>query len=133
VKKSQHNTNELKKTMLLAKEKYGYTAWHTAARFGHLKALETLWSFAKEEEINRVELLLSLSEEGEIAFYMAEQRNYQEILQKIWVWAEEEQLSSNELEKRLLLTKGKDGKITWHQSTRFFRLKAFWKWLIRWR
>jgi ankyrin repeat protein len=31
---AQPNTNELEKTLLLAKDKYGYTAWHSAARFG---------------------------------------------------------------------------------------------------
>jgi hypothetical protein len=50
---------------------------------------------------------------------MVEEKNYQEILEKMWCWVEEAELNPNELEKSLLLTKDKDGKITWHQATIF--------------
>jgi hypothetical protein len=35
--------NELKTKLLVAKDKYGYIAWHQVSGFGSLEALEELW------------------------------------------------------------------------------------------
>ena len=53
---AQLNRHELKKKLLLAKDKYGCTACHRAAEKGSLEALETIWSLAKEVELNPHEL-----------------------------------------------------------------------------
>ena len=86
--------NELKKKLLLAKDKNGCIVWHHAAYFGRLEALETLWCWAKEVKLKLDELLLFESEEGLTAFHMAAQQNHIEILQKLWVWAEKCQTNS---------------------------------------
>jgi len=65
------NLNELKNKLFLPKNKYGITAWHRAALEGSLEELETLWSWAKEVELNTDELLLSQTGEGYTAFLLA--------------------------------------------------------------
>ena len=101
--------------MLLAKDKNGCIAWHHAAIFGILEALETLWSLAKEVERNLDELLLDETEQGLTALHTAAQKNHTELLHTLWVWAEEWQLNKNELKKKLLLAKDKNGCISWQQ------------------
>ena len=49
----QMNSSELSNNLLPDKDKYGYMAWHLAAVLGSLKALELLWSWAKEAGLNR--------------------------------------------------------------------------------
>jgi hypothetical protein len=49
--------------------------------FGKLEALQTLWIWAKEVELNLNELLLATIEEGRTAFHMAAQGNHTEVLQ----------------------------------------------------
>jgi hypothetical protein len=44
--------NELKNKLLVVKDKYGYITWHQVARIGSFEALEELWSWAKEAELN---------------------------------------------------------------------------------
>jgi ankyrin repeat protein len=53
-KKNQTCLNELKNYLLLEKDKYGYIACHQAARFGSLKALETLWNWPKEAKLTQM-------------------------------------------------------------------------------
>jgi len=71
----------LKKKLFLAKDKYGYFAWHGAAQFGSLKALEMLWTLAKELELDTHELLLSQTREGYTAFQLAAQSNHVGIME----------------------------------------------------
>jgi hypothetical protein len=97
------NVNELKKQLLIAKDNYGYTAWHRAAQEGSLEALETLCSFAKEVELKPDELLLARDEGGVTALHMAAYGNHVGILKKLWVWTEESEMNVNELKKKLLL------------------------------
>jgi len=125
----QLNSNELKKKLLLDKEKNGNNVWHHAAYFGKLEALETLWILAKEVELNPDELLLAETEEGKTALHMAAQENYKEILKKLWVWTEEWQLNRNELKKKLLLANDTDGCSAWHYAAFFGKLdglKTLW-------
>jgi hypothetical protein len=44
----QMNPKEFKKKLLLAKDNYGYIAWHRAAVKGSLEALEALRVWVKE-------------------------------------------------------------------------------------
>ena len=87
--------NELKKKLLLAKDKNGCIVWHHAAYFGRLEALETLWCWAKKVELTPDEMLLAKTEQGETVFHIAAQQNHIEILQKLWVWAEESRIQMN--------------------------------------
>ena len=67
--------------MFLAKEKNGYIAWVLAALKSSVQALETLWSWVKEVEINPDELLLDQTEDGRTtAFQFAAQKNHVETL-----------------------------------------------------
>ena len=60
-----------KEKLLTERDDYGYNAWHRAARRGSLEALETLWSLAKEAELNTDELLLAQTRDRYTAFLLA--------------------------------------------------------------
>jgi hypothetical protein len=62
--------------------------WHGAALYGSLRALETLWSWAKEEELNRRIFLAQIGNKLTV-FQFAAEKNHVETIQKILVWAEE--------------------------------------------
>jgi hypothetical protein len=87
VKEEELQHNQLRHRLFVAKDKYGYTAWHRAAEGGSLEALELLWIWAKEVEVNQVELLLAESEDGKTAFSLAEEKNHEGILQALSDWA----------------------------------------------
>jgi len=54
--------------------------------------------------------LLAETENGLTALHLEAQENHtKKILQKLRVWAEEWQLNTNELKKKLLLAKDKEG------------------------
>jgi len=59
-----------------------------AAVGGSVDALETLWSWAKEVELNADELLQGRSELEINAFQLAAGDNHIETLKKLWVCAE---------------------------------------------
>jgi ankyrin repeat protein len=103
------NPNKLRKKLFLAKNNVGFTAWHIAAFFGRLGALDILWSFAKKAEINTDELLLAQCLDDVTAFHLAAHENHVEILNKLWGWAEETKLNSNELRKKMFLAKDTHG------------------------
>jgi ankyrin repeat protein len=115
-KEGQMNTNELKKILFLAKDNYGFIAWHYAAEEGSLQALETLWSWGKEVELNTDELLLARSGVGLTAFQLAAENNDVKTLHKLWSWAEEGQLNRNELKKKLILAKDQYGYTAWQRA-----------------
>ena len=50
----QLNPNELKNNLLVARDKYGFNACQRAAEQGRLEALETLWIWTTEAELNTV-------------------------------------------------------------------------------
>ena len=67
----QLKPEEIRKELLLSKNKNGNSAWHEAAESGPVEILEKLWNWAKElqlkpEEI-RNELLLSKTDFGNTA------------------------------------------------------------------
>ena len=119
------------KNLFLAKDKYECIAWHRAAEEGSLEALETLWSWAKEAELNPDELLLFPTCEGNTAFHWAAQKNHVETLKKMWVWAEELQLIRKELKKNLSLAKDKYKCIAWHRAAYGCSLETetLWSWV----
>jgi hypothetical protein len=54
----------LKNKLLLTKDNFGQMAWQQAALGDSLEALETLWSWAKELELNTDELLTAEDKHG---------------------------------------------------------------------
>jgi len=126
------NVNELKKKLLLAKGKYGQTAWHKVASEGNLESLETIWRVAKEVELTADELLLARNEEGETAMHLAAQGNHVRVLEKLWDWAEEDQINGNEITKKLFLAKDKYGKTAWQNAAakgNIESLETIWRWV----
>jgi hypothetical protein len=63
-------------------------AWQHAADQGSSEALETLWCWAKEAEMNTDELLLAQTGDGFTAFQLAARNNHIEALNRMWFWAE---------------------------------------------
>jgi len=102
--------------LLLGKDGDRYTAWHIAALFDGLMALETLRSLAEELELNLDEMLLAKTEGGQTAFHLAAQRKHTEILWELWVWVAKSQMNPSELRKTLLLAKNEDGYTAWHRA-----------------
>jgi len=45
--------HDLKNKLLIAKNQYGYTAWHREAAEESLEALEILWIWAEKPVLNR--------------------------------------------------------------------------------
>jgi len=104
---------------------YRCIAWHRAAQFGNLEALETLWNLAKEVELDTLfGLLLSQTTDGYTAFQLAARNNHVKALLKMWVWAEETHLNSKVLKKILRLGKDHDGYSSWHRAAQFVNLEA---------
>jgi len=93
---------------LLAKNEDGRTAWYWAAHTGSVAALEILWSWAKEAELNTYELkkklLLAQDKQWDIAWQVAVYTEHVDALEKLWVWAKQQQLNLIELKNELLLT-----------------------------
>jgi ankyrin repeat protein len=87
-------------------------------------ALEILWSWAKELQINPHELLLAQNEEGKNSWILAAEKGKGEILEKMWVWAKEVQLNSRKTKKNILLAKDKYGYTAWHRAAEKGRLEA---------
>jgi len=110
--------------LLVTKDQYGKTAWHHAAIFGILEALETLWSWGKEAELNPHELLLAKTEEGLTLLHLAAQENHVTILHKLGIRAKESHQNPNELKKKLFLAKDKYGYPAWNQAALFGRLQV---------
>jgi ankyrin repeat protein len=123
-KEEQVNSKELKNKLFLDKDKSGNTAWHRAAKGGSLMALELLWSWAKEVQMNTHELLLAQIEEGKNSWTLAAQKGDREKLEKMWVWAKEVQLNSRTVRKMILLGKDTYGQTAWHKAALFGRLEA---------
>jgi hypothetical protein len=69
--------------LLLDKDKSGNIAWNRAVEEGCLEALETLWSWAKQVELNAYDLLLAKNEERETACQVTAEVKDEAILQKL--------------------------------------------------
>jgi hypothetical protein len=89
--------------LLLTKDNDGYTAWHRAEERGSLEVLETLWSWAKEVELNLEEFLLAPVGSGYMAWQMAAAKCDLEVSKKLWVWENEVQPNPKALKNKLLL------------------------------
>jgi ankyrin repeat protein len=116
--------NRIKTILFAAKDEYGNMAWHTAAQRGSVKALETLWSWAKEVKLNTNELLLAQNEEGNTAWQLAAQTGHLEVLQELGTWAKKAQLNRNELKNKLLLAKDQYGYTVWYRAAESGNLEA---------
>ena len=53
-KEVQLNEGELKNELLLAKDRYEYSAWNPAAGRSSLESLGTLWSWAVDAEVTQM-------------------------------------------------------------------------------
>jgi len=73
--------------LLLAKNEDGRTVWHWAAHTGSVAALEILWSWAKEADLNTYELkknlLLAQDKQWDIAWQVAIYGEHVDILEKL--------------------------------------------------
>jgi len=116
--------NQIKKELFLAEDKNGNMAWHAAAQTGSVKALGTLWSWAKEVKLNTNELLLAQNEEDNTAWQLAAQTGHLEILQELGTWAKKAQLNRNELKNKLLLAKDQYGYTVWYRAAESGNLEA---------
>jgi hypothetical protein len=58
-REARGNPKEITKKLLLVKDKTGNSSWQRIAKGGSLEALEKLWNWAKEVQINTHELLLN--------------------------------------------------------------------------
>jgi len=131
VEEEKLQPDQLKNKLFLSEDQYGNTAWHGAAKRGSLKALETLWSWAKEAQINPDELLLTENKEGSTAWQLAGQIGHLAILQKIGFWVKEEERNPNELMKKFLLAKDQYGYTAWYraaESGSLETLEKVWSW-----
>jgi ankyrin repeat protein len=124
VEEEKLQPNQLKNSLFVAKDQYGNTAWHGAAHSGSLRAFETLWSWAKEENLNQDELLLVQGKDGNTAWQLAAQTGHLKFLQKLQVWAKEVEVNPNDIKNKLLLAKDKNGCTVWHQAAESGNLKA---------
>ena len=124
VEEEELQPNRLKKFLFVAKDQYGNTAWHAAAHSGSLKAFETLWIWAKEENLNPDELLLVQGKDGNTAWQLAAQTGHLKFLQKLEAWAKEVEVNPNDLKYKLLLAKDKNGYTVWHRAAESGNLEA---------
>jgi len=124
VEEKELQPNQIKNKLFVAKDKYGNTAWHGAAQRGSLKALETLWIWAKEAGLNINELLLVQNEGGNTAWQLAAQTGHLKLLQKLGVWAKEAQVNRNDLKDKLLQATDQDGYTVWHRAAEGGNLEA---------
>jgi ankyrin repeat protein len=98
--------------LLLYKDTYSGNAWQFAASSGHIKTLETLWSWGREVQVNlKDDLFLPKDWNGQTAWDVAAENGNKEILEKLWGWGREVQVN---LKEDLLLSKGRYyGKTAW--------------------
>jgi len=116
--------NQIKNKLLVAKDEYGNMAWHAAAQRGSVKALETLWSWAKKVKLNTNEFLLAQNGEGNTAWQLAAQTGHLEIFHELETWAKEVQLNRNELKNKLLLAEDQYGYTVWYRAAESGNLEA---------
>jgi len=73
--KRANNGSQSYNKLLLAKDRYGYKAWHRAAEGVNLETLDILWSWAKQVTVHRDKLknhlYLVQNEERQAASYTA--------------------------------------------------------------
>ena len=74
---------ELKNKLLLAKNQYGYTAWHREEAEDSLGALEILWIWAEKAVLNRYKVLLIQNNEGYTARQLAARRRHLNIVVEV--------------------------------------------------
>jgi ankyrin repeat protein len=120
----ERQPNQIKDKLFVDKDMYGNTAWHGAAQSGSAKALETLWSLAKEAQMDQHKLLLGQNEEGYTTWQLAAQTGHLKLLQKLGVWVKDAQLNPNELKNKFLLDKDKYGYTVWHRAAECGSLEA---------
>lgn len=81
------------------------TTWPWAAEGGSLKAIEALWSWVTEVQLNvedmQNKLFLCQNEEENTALYLAAPENNEELLKKLCISGKEVKLNWNKLKNKL--------------------------------
>jgi hypothetical protein len=119
--------------LLLAKNSYGRTAWHLAAKGGSTELWQNLWKWAEgtltPQEINN-DLLLAKDDYEETVWHQAAKGGNKQLLEKIWAWAKEN-LTREELSNRLLLDIQLEGRTAWYLAAGLGKtqvLEKLWEW-----
>ncbi len=96
------------KEFLLAKDRYGQTALHLAAKYASIEVLEQLWDWAEEIGSGK-DLLLAKDKSLQIAWHFAARDARIEVLEKLWKWAKKlSQQGLIDLEKDLLKARNRN-------------------------
>jgi len=125
--KLQLTPDELKNKLLLDVDRAGITALFMASFNDNIATLETLWGLSKETQINTDELVKFLS----ATWHLAAVRGRRVKLERMWLLAGEEHRNPQELKRRMLLEKNKDGKNVWHlaaEGGHIGVLEKLWGW-----
>jgi hypothetical protein len=87
------NADELRTTVLLARDTRGKTAWQLAVRFERIEVLEKLLDLAKQiQKKTEVKNKLLLDEKmgGRPAWFLAARKGNVKVLKEVWDWAKDE-------------------------------------------
>jgi hypothetical protein len=131
--KSREYSNALK-VMLLAKDYKRRTAWLVAAEEGHIKVVESLWIWGKEQlnplELEK-ELLSGKDKEKRTAWHWAAEFGRVQILVKLWEWAKELHIKPEVLRNELWLSNIELDETAWHMAAENGHieiLEKLWEW-----
>ena len=95
--------------LLLAESEDGKIAFHLAAEENHVETLKKLWVWAKEAQLNRIELkkklLIEIDQYEKTAWQRMALAGGLEAFETLWSWAKAAELNTDEL----LLTQTGDG------------------------
>jgi ankyrin repeat protein len=148
--KAEKHTAHLEnmKLVLLARNRFGYTAWHVAAERGNVEVLEKLWEWVKNEldpdvcindlllaeTVAKIELDLRLKFNPSLrdkdiykqtAWHLAANNGHAKVLEKLW------EFSPKGLKKKLLLIENNHKQIAWHLAVKKGHVKVLeklWEW-----
>ena len=99
--------------MLLAQNEEGHTAWQLAAKTGHFEALQKLWVWVGEAQMNRNELknnlLMVKDQYVHTAWHRAAETGSLDELEILWSCAKETELNTDEL----LLAQNEERNTAW--------------------
>jgi len=128
----QLNPTELKKRLLLSRNKKRETACQKAAGIGNVEALQILWFLAKETELNLGDMLLEQGDSGFTLLHFASLQNNVDLLQSVGL-CRRMSTEPKETKKKLLLSKNQEVMTTWHIAAvkeTWRHLKPYGLWLI---
>jgi hypothetical protein len=131
VREARGNPKEIKKKLLLLKDKTGKRVWHRAAKRGSLEELEKLWNWAKEVQIYTYELLLFKEKHEKDSSQFVTQMLRIGLFRRIGVEVKEVKMYKEELTRWLILAEDAHGKTAWHLAASLGNsrvLETLWTW-----